>query len=265
MSPQLTFTKELEPYLDLPSPSRLPGWGSHYTNPFGAIARPGINSTSEPLDSSKSNPSLIITHAEVDDPVFAPDTCGLQPEPIDASRLDLAKGAGDRDYYNSTPHYISSIWHYLTPDDDLEADKGRTDHSIPEPENSTQFEPMNPGSLAIYIAFPWNTTTPSLVSFDSPRASGVIPRTQIPSQTIDIDMYSRLPSYASEIFSSEPTERQTACNCVQCNPPRDRRGFDLRMDASDSSLSLSPPETPLLTPYSEYDETFYPSLSQIEY
>ncbi|KAJ3798043.1 hypothetical protein GGU11DRAFT_756245 [Lentinula aff. detonsa] len=262
MSPQLTFTAELEPYLDLPPPSGLPGSRSHYTNLFGAIARPGINSTSEPLDSSKSNLSLIITHAEVNDPVFAPaNTCGLQLNSIDAPHLDFAEGAGDRDYYSSTPHYISSIWHYLTPDDDLEADERRTDYSIPEPDNSTQLESMNPCSLAIYSAFPWNTTTPNLVSFDSLLASGVIPRTKVPSQTIDIDMYSRLPLSASEIFSSEPTERQTACHCVQCNPPRDCRGFPLRIHASDSSLSLSPPETPLLTPYSEYDETFYHNLS----
>ncbi|KAJ3987842.1 hypothetical protein F5890DRAFT_1495102 [Lentinula detonsa] len=258
MSPQLTFTTELEPYLDLPPPFGPLGSRSHYTNPFGPIARPGITSTSEPLVSSKSNPSLIITHGEVDDPVFAPDTCGLQPDSIDAPRLDYAKGASDTDYYKTTPHYISSIWHYLTPDDDLEADKRRTDYFIPEPDNSTQLESMNPYSLAIYSAFPWNTTTPSLVSFDSLRASGVIPRTNVPSQTIDIDMYSRLPLSASENFSSEPTERQTACHCVQCNPPRDLQGFPLRIHASDSSLSLSPPETPLLTPYSEYDETFYP-------
>ncbi|KAJ3854940.1 hypothetical protein EV368DRAFT_62873 [Lentinula lateritia] len=114
-SANFTLTAELSPHLDTPLPISHPR--TSYTrspNPFGAIARPGGTKPEAPADLNSHPRSLVIVREQFDSSVISDICC---PESLFTT--------DDDDYYSSIPHYISSIWHYLTPDDHPESKNQR--------------------------------------------------------------------------------------------------------------------------------------------
>ncbi|KAJ3878354.1 hypothetical protein F5051DRAFT_428219 [Lentinula edodes] len=209
-SAKFTLTAELLPHLNTPLPISPPR--TSYTkspNPFGAIARPS-GTKSEPPADLNSHPRSPIIFREQFDSSFVSDIC--RPE----SLISDCTTDEDDDYYSSIPHYISSIWNYLTPDD------------LPESKNKRVHTPAStPARQYVYNSHPRPAT--GISHFPWPSV------TSAPEARVHTDTYaansSPPPYYSSDYVG--PT-----CLCVQC------RGFSLL-----NPFPVSPSETPHPSPF----------------
>ncbi|KAJ4472873.1 hypothetical protein C8J55DRAFT_491055 [Lentinula edodes] len=215
-SAKFTLTAELSPHLDTPLPiSPLRTSYMKSPNPFGAIARPISGTKSEPPADPRSP---IITREQFDSN-FVFDICCPQSLISDCTKDD------DGDYYQSIPHYISSIWNYLTPDDHPESKNKRVHTPASTPARQYIYN-SHPGPATGFSHFPWPSVTSA------------------PKARVHRDKYTA-NSYPPPYYSSDyvaPT-----CLCVQC------RGSSLV-----NSFPVSPSETPHPSPLptTPADETY---------
>ncbi|KAJ3925982.1 MAG: hypothetical protein NXY57DRAFT_1043645 [Lentinula lateritia] len=225
-SAKFTLTAELLPHLDAPLPiSPQSASFTRSPNPFGAIARPSGTKSQPPADLN-SHPRSPIIFREQFDSSFVSDIC--RPESLIISDCTM----DEDDDYSSIPHYISSIWNYLTPDDLPESKNKR----VPTPASTLACQYVynsHPGPTTGFSHFLWRSVTSA-------------PKARVPTDTYAANYYP--PPYYSSNYVA-PT-----CLCVQC------RGFPLP-----NSFPVSPSETPLASPLptTPADETYPYSLDVI--